>query len=225
MSKETVLKPGQRSGLIPSLKTRWIIQVLHSQNSYHKNAALNLQRLWLTHYDHPPAPHWRMEEGRAILFSLCWNIYKAKSVIVETCVNTGTNINTYFLVSKRFCSITGKLKEHHALFFSSIMIQNQEAAQNMKDLQCVFDTVNGSPSTSAWREVVVTGFFLFFLPLCRVTITKQWERQCTLQRVTDFFVYLQNIVTRLTPSCRQPLSSSRLAQDYHPHVTIKRFPR
>lgn len=45
MFKETALKSGQRSGPIPSLRTRWIIQVLHFQNSYHKNTALNLQRL------------------------------------------------------------------------------------------------------------------------------------------------------------------------------------
>ncbi len=219
-----MLKPGQRSGQIPSLKTRWIIQVLHSQNSYHKNTALNLQRLWLTHYDHPPAPHWRMEEGRVILFSLCWNIYKAKSVIVETCVNTGTNINTYFLVSKRFCSSTGKLKEHHALFFPASRSKTKQQHRIWKIYNVSLTSTMDHHLPPLDVKLLSLAFFIF-LPLCRVTITKQWERQCTLQRVTDLFVYLQNIVTRLTPSCRQPLSSSLLAQDYHPHVTIKRFPR
>ncbi len=159
------IETGPKEWADPLTQNQMINRSFTLQNSYQINTALNLQRLGLTHYDHPPAPRWRMEEGRAILFSLCWNIYKAMSVIVETCVNTGTNINTYFLVSKRFCSTTGKLKEHNALFFTSIMIQNKAAAQNMKDLQCVFDIDNGSPSISAWREVVVTGFCHFFTSL------------------------------------------------------------
>lgn len=108
---------GQKEWAIPSLETRWIIQVLHLQNSYHKNTVLNLQRLWLTHYDHPAALHWNIKGGRATLFSLCWNIYKDKSVIVETCVNTGTDINTYSSVSTMFCATTGKLKENQEFFF------------------------------------------------------------------------------------------------------------
>lgn len=134
-----------------------------------------------------------MEGGRAILFSLWWNIYKDKSVIVETCVNTGTDINTYSSVSKMFCATTGKLKENQALFFPASWSKMKRQHRKCKICN------SGSPSTSAWREVVVTGFF-HFSPLCRVTITKQWERKYTLQRVTDFFVYLQNTVTKLTPS-------------------------
>lgn len=195
MSKETELKSGKRSGPIPSLETRWIIQVLHFQNSYHKNTALNLQRLWLTHYDHPAALHWDMEGGRATLFSLCWNIYKDKSVIVETCVNTGTDINTYSSVSTMFCSTTGKLKENQEFFFPASGSKIKRQHRICQNLQCVFHINNGSPSMSAWHEVVVTAFFNFF------TITKQWERKCTLHISLSIFKTLsQSSPLPLLPS-------------------------
>lgn len=78
--------------------------------------SLNLQRLWLTHYHHSPEPPWEMEEGRVILFSLCWNIHKAKSVIFETCVNMGRYQHLLLDISNALCS-RGWARKPSTLFF------------------------------------------------------------------------------------------------------------